>query len=214
MRLRYHRSRWKISCPGLGLDGDTRTTKFARPARKFRLARTYLRRTNLHPPSAQRRPHSAPATALTAHPAFNAVQTLSRDIREQLRAQLQRLQEQRLALRRVDAAWSQAVIEDLIAGRRARWDAVLERSRERLGSIAPLLDRVGNRAVTIPDTRDARRVRADVETALRHLTSGGKWKRLGLVVPKPIKGCVYVKDEVLVDGQAASDVDRLQTVCD
>ena len=157
---------------------------------------------------------SAPATALTAHPAFNAVQTLSRDIREQLRAQLQRLEEQRLALRRVDAAWSQAVIEDLIAGRRARWDAVLERSRERLGSIAPLLDRVGNRAVTIPDTRDARRVRADVETALRHLTSGGKWKRLGLVVPKPIKGCVYVKDEVLVDGQAASDVDRLQTVCD
>ena len=114
----------------------------------------------------------------------------------------------------MDAAWSQAVIEDLIAGRRARWDAVLERSRERLGSIAPLLDRVGNRSVTIPDTRDARRVRADVETALRHLTSGGKWKRLGLVVPKPIKGCIYVKDEVLVDGQAASDVDRLQTVCD
>ena len=136
---------------------------------------------------------AAASEALTAHHAFDAVQTLSRDMREQLRSQLQRLEEQRLALRRMDAAWSQAAIEDLIAGRRARWDAVLERSRDRLASIAPLLDRVGNLAVTIPDTRDPRRVRADVETALRHLTSGGKWKRFGLVVPKPIKGCVYVK---------------------
>ena len=152
--------------------------------------------------------------ALRSHPAFDPIQALSGDLREQFRAQLQRLEEQRLALGRVEAEWTQTAIEELIAGRRASWDTVLERSRERLTSIAPLLARVGDRAVTLPDAHDPRKIRADAEAARCHLNGGGKWKRLGIVVPKELKGRVYLKDDVLVDGEGASDIGRLQTVCD
>ena len=119
-----------------------------------------------------------------------------------LRAQLQRLEEQRLSLRRVDAI-EPSFIEHLIAGREQPLRrSVLERSPEQLGRSHPCSTAFHVGPLSIPDTGStSKSSRADVadRTLFR---SGGKWKRhLPALFRKPIKACISAPDEVFVDGQ-------------
>ena len=66
----------------------------------------------------------------------------------------------------------------------------------------------------MPDERDLRKVCADAQAALSYLGTGGKWKRWGLITPKPLRGRLYLRNDVLVNGIGASDIERLQVVCD
>ena len=105
---------------------------------------------------------------------------------------------------RVEAEWTQTAIEELIAGRRASWDTVLERSRERLTSIAPPArprGRSGPSPFPTPTIleRYGQMRRPRVVTSMAEASG----KRLGIVVPKELKGRVYLKDDVLVDGEGA-----------
>ena len=146
--------------------------------------------------------------------AYAPIRGLSGDAREKLRADLKQLEEQRLLLDRGEGQWRRTAIKDLIADQRARWDTILELSRDRIPRIASLIERVGDQDVVLPDARDPRKVRSDAATVLQHFKSGGKWKRLGVFTPKAVKGRVYLKDEVLVDGEGASDSERLRVVRD
>ena len=166
---------------------------------------------------------AAEATAATAdaqhdglrsQAAYAPIRKMSGNARANLRANLKQLEEQRLLLDRVAGQWKRTAIKDLIADQRARWDTILELSRDRIPIIASLIERVGDRAVVLPDARDPRKVRADAAAVLQYFKSGGKWKRLGIVTPKEVKGRIYLKDEVLVDGEGASDSDRLKLVRD
>ena len=97
-------------------------------------------------------------------------------------------------------AWLPTLVRDTVAGRPARWDAIIASNQERLAGIETLRDRVKDRVVVIPTGCDLRNVRADIETALVHLDGGGKWKRLGLFTPRTLRGIEYLRDEVRVDG--------------
>ena len=149
-----------------------------------------------------------------SHAAYVSIHALAAEAREGLRRYLQEIEEQRIALSRVEGGWIQNAIRESIAGRRARWVTLLKLTREQLDKIEPLLSGVGDQAVTVPDNLDPRKIRADAGAALSYLSQGGKWKRLGLVTPKALKGRTYLKAEILVDGEAAIGSEALQAVCD
>ena len=151
---------------------------------------------------------------LRSYAAYAPIQALTHDSREQLRTKLKRLEDQRLVLDRVEGEWRETALQDLVSGRRARWDTVLDVSRDRLPRIERLIEGVGDRTVALPDAYDPRRVRADAAAARSYFKGGGKWKRFGIVTPRELKGRAYLKDEVLVDGEGAADTDRLQVVSD
>ena len=102
----------------------------------------------------------------------------------------------------------------MVVGRTAKWRALLQPSKERIGQIELLLRSLGNRVVTRPEGLNPRKVRSDAVAAAKHLQANGKWKLLGLVTPKALKGRTYLKKDVLVDGQPADNVQKLSLVCD
>ena len=152
--------------------------------------------------------------AVKSHPAYLSLTALTPDLRKEIADRLQEIESRRKAGTFEQNEWLQDPVRDWVAGKRARWDAIIDTSREVLEKAEPLCERLGGQIVTIPEGRDPRTVRADVEAALSHLKAGGKWKFLGLFTPKNLKGRDYLKEEVLVDGVGASHSEGLQAVSD
>ena len=152
--------------------------------------------------------------SLQSHPAYPPLSALTSDLRREIADRLREIEGKRSSAVFQQNEWLQTPIRDWVAGKRAKWDTVLDSSREALERAEPLGGRLGGQVVTIPEGRDPRKVRVDAEAAISHLKAGGKWKFLGLFTPQNLKGRVYLKDEVLVDGEGASDSGRLQAVSD
>ena len=152
--------------------------------------------------------------ALRSHTAYPSLAALTPDLREEIANRLREIESKRRTATGQQSEWLQTPIQDWIAGRKARWDTLVRLSQGALARMEPLCERLGDRAVTIPEGLDLRKVRADAEAAIAHFNAGGKWKRLGLFTPQNLKGREYLKGEVLVDGVGASDRERLQAVSD
>ncbi len=77
--------------------------------------------------AAEREASSAVArnAELISHTGYASVHALPINVREQLAADLRRVEEQRLALGRAEGGWQEVALEDLTAGRRARWDTIV-----------------------------------------------------------------------------------------
>ena len=151
---------------------------------------------------------------LRSQPAYLSLSALTPDLRREIADRLQEIEGRRKTGFFEQNEWLQTPVEDWSAGKRARWETIIDASRELLEQAEPLCERVGSRVVTIPEGRDQQKVRADAEAAISHLEAGGKWKSFGLFTPQNLKGRDYLKDEVLVDGAGASDSGRLQAVSD
>ena len=151
---------------------------------------------------------------LRSHPAYLSLSGLTSDLRRDIAHCLQEIESRRKAGIFERSDWLKTPVRDWIAGKRARWDTIIETSREGLERAEPLCERLGGKVVIIPEGRDPRQVRADAKAAMSHLNGGGKWKTLGLFTPKNLKGRDYLKDEVQVDGAGASESGSLQTVSD
>ncbi len=152
--------------------------------------------------------------ALRSHPAYLSLSALTPDLRREIADRLQEIEIRRKTGIFEQNEWLQDPVRDWVAGKRARWDTIIDTIREVLGKAEPLCERLGGQIVTIPEGRDPRKVRGDAEAAISHLKAGGKWKRLGLFTPRNLKGRDYLKDEVLVEGAGASESERLQAVSD
>ena len=152
--------------------------------------------------------------ALRSHTAYPSLAALTPDLRKEIANRLREIESKRRTATGQQSEWLQILIQDWIAGRKARWDTLVRLSQGALARMEPLCERLGDRAVTIPEGLDLRKVRADAEAAIAHFNAGGKWKRLGLFTPQNLKGREYLKGEVLVDGVGASDRERLQAVSD
>ena len=152
--------------------------------------------------------------ALRPHPAFSPIRALPTDERNDLADDLRNIGERRRALQGGQPEWLLTALQEVFVSRNAKWRALLKLSKERIGQIEPLLRSLGNRVVTRPEGLDPRKVRSDAVAAAKHLQAGGKWKLLGLVTPKALKGRTYLKKDVLVDGQPADNVQKLSLVCD
>ena len=152
--------------------------------------------------------------ALCNHEAFSAIRALSTEQRNDLRQQLTSIVELEHALQRQHVEWLPRALEELVASRDEKWQALRALSREHLEQAERLLPRVGNRTTTRPEGLNPRKLRSDARAALMHMQAGGKWKRFGVVTPKVLKGRTYLKRDVLIDGQPANDIARLRAVCD
>jgi len=160
------------------------------------------------------RTRSARIDAVRSLPIFAAIRALSATDRATLMADLQNIEEQRLALHRLRSDWLPMALRDAVVGRDAGWRTLLELSKERLEQAEPLLSVVNSRVVTRPEGINIRKLRADAAVAIEHLETGGKWKCFGLATPRALKGRTYLKRDVLVDGQPAENIERLCIVRD
>ena len=135
-------------------------------------------------------------------------------MRADLAEQLREINESRKRLGRLGYDWVPGAVTAALQGRQARWRALHDQSWELIGQIDKLLDKLGSSLVSIPDDFDAKIVRADAAVVIEHLKSGGKWTAFGLFTPKALKDRIYLREQVAVDGQPATTMDRLQKVCD
>ena len=152
--------------------------------------------------------------ALRSHPAYPSLSVLTPDLRQEIADRLREIENRRRTAVFEQNEWVQTSVRDWTAGKQARWNTIIDSSRELLTNVESLSKRLGNRVVKLPLSRDQGQVRADTEVVISHLKSGGKWKRFGLFTPQKLKGREYLKDEVFVDGASASDSERLQAVSD
>ena len=150
---------------------------------------------------------------LRRHAAYGPIVALGADVRAELGKALQDLEENRRKLDRYRYDWLTDALTAALGGRQALWQALLQRSKELIGQIDPLLDSLGSSSVSIPADREAKAVRADAVAAIEHLQAGGKWTRWGLFTPKSVKERTYLRLQVTVDGQPADTPEQLQAVC-
>lgn len=144
------------------------------------------------------------------HNAYPHLCSLLPEQLNELRQNLKNLDENRLELIRTASAWAQTALKDLLIGRRSRWEAILERSEELYTKAEALHSELGNVVITIPDTRDKRKVHADTQAAIAYLSKSGTWKRMGIFTPAELKGKTYLKEEIQVDGVGAATIKQLQ----
>ena len=92
------------------------------------------------------------------------------------------------------------------------WSQLWRDSKKLLASIEENRNILGSAVVSLPDGRESAAIRADVQQAREHLEGGGKWRRFGLFTPKVIKNCIYLREDVRVDGRGATSVENLGKV--
>jgi very-short-patch-repair endonuclease len=150
---------------------------------------------------------------LRAHPAYRPLIELNAAKRAELAETLRKVRERRRMLLRLGYDWLYGALTEALEGRQARWQALLDHSRQLIDRLVHLLDTLGSRSVSIPVTREARSVRADAIAVIEYLRSGGKWTSFGLLTPKAVKDRTYFRDEITVDGQPADTQELLHMVC-
>jgi AAA domain len=150
---------------------------------------------------------------LRRHPAYRPLIALNAAQRAELAEALRKVRERRRMLLRFGYDWLHRALTEALEGRQARWQALLDQSRQLIDRIVQLLDTLGPRQVLIPATREARSVRADAVAVIEYLQGGGKWTAFGLLTPKAVKNFTYFRDEITVDGQPAETHERLYMVC-
>jgi very-short-patch-repair endonuclease len=150
---------------------------------------------------------------LRAHPAYGPLFALNAAKRAELAETLRKVTERRRMLLRLGHHWLLGALSEALEGRRARWQALLDHSRQLVDRLVQLLDTLGSRSVSIPAIREARSVRADAIAVIEYLNGGGKWTTFGLLTPKAVKDRTYLRDDITVDGRPADTPERLNMVC-
>lgn len=150
--------------------------------------------------------------AVRKHHAYSSLYAMPVDQRLALDKILRKLEEQRLAVIRIRSEWHEKALQDLVAGKRARWNTVIERNKELLDEAVELIESLGSCIVSLPEGRNLLKMRSDAQVASQFLSEGGSWKRMGMFTPAVLKDKVYLKDEVLVDGLNATTHEQLQTI--
>jgi very-short-patch-repair endonuclease len=151
---------------------------------------------------------------LRDHPVYLAVIQMPPDERSRLAGKLSGLEEQRRLLERPRREWLRKAMLGVLGGEEVLWHALHDRSRELLTQIDRLRSQLGPKAVSLPEGRNPRAVRSDAAAVAAHIEAGGKWKTLGLFTPKPVRGRIYLREEVTVGGVAVTTQEQLRTVCD
>ena len=162
----------------------------------------------------QARARSEADAGLDRHPASPSLRALRADERLVLKEALNRIRTDRKGLQRLTYDWLPGALRAMIAGRDDAWRTLRKHSVEGLEKASRLSDRVGASTVSWPTGIDRRSLRTDAAAALTHLKSGGKWKRLGFLTPRAMRGKTYLAKDVLIDGQPASTISGLACLCD
>ncbi len=107
------------------------------------------------------------------------------------------------------AGWLGRAADEVLAGDGERWTERLEVARGHAEEIEAAIGPVEDRELSIPDSIDRARLRADAEDLLARLERGGSVGLLARLVVPSVRRARYVMDEVRVDGRAC---DRPETL--
>jgi len=152
--------------------------------------------------------------SLRAHLAYQPIFALPPEARTKLGDGLREINNRRKRLLRLRDDWVPRAVSSALEGRQARWQTLLNQSRELLQKADEILEKLGTASVSIPAGKDPRAARADAAAVIEHLRAGGKWTSFGVLTPRAVKDRTYLREVVTVDGQTAVTPDRLQIVCD
>jgi very-short-patch-repair endonuclease len=153
-------------------------------------------------------------TSLRVHLAYQPIVALPSEARKQLAEGLRKMNDRRKRLLRLGDDWVPRAVTSALEGRQARWQALLDQSRELFQKADEILEKLGSASVSIPEEKDRKVARADAAAVMEHLRAGGKWTSFGVLTPKAVKDRTYLREAVTVDGQSAATPDTLQVVCD
>ncbi len=150
---------------------------------------------------------------LRSHPAYLSLKSISTENRENLQRQLKSITSHRNQLDRFPKEdWIYESIEKFLTS--SHWVTLTEQCHEILDQIKSLQASIGNRKVELPSSMDAKKIRSDAIIAASFLKSGRQWKSFGFLTPQQLKGKLYLKEEVLVDGLPANTSQLLEIVRD
>ena len=150
---------------------------------------------------------------LRTHPAYGPLVALNATRRAELAETLRKVRERRRMLLRFSHPWLYDALTEALEGRQARWQALLDQSKQLTDQIVQLLDKLGSHSISIPATREGKSVRADAVAVIEYIRVGGKWTKFGVLTPKALKDRTYFRDEITVDGKPADTHARLYMVC-
>jgi hypothetical protein len=126
--------------------------------------------------------------SLRAHLAYQPIVKLSAEARKKLGEGLREINERRKRLLRLSHNWVPRAVASALEGRQARWQALLDHSRELLRKAEEILEKLGSASVSVPDGKDRKALRADAVAVVEHLRARGKWTSFGVLTPKAVKG--------------------------
>ena len=90
-------------------------------------------------------------------------------------------------LLRFSHPWLYDALTEALQGRQARWQALLDQSKQLTDQIVQLLHKLGPHSIPIPATREGRSVHADAVAVIDDIRGGGKWTKFGVLTPKALK---------------------------
>ena len=122
---------------------------------------------------------------LRAHPAYQPIVALLPEARKKLGEGLREVNDRRKRLLRLGDDWVPRAVASALEGRQARWQVLLDQSRELLQKADEILGKLGSASVSIPDGKDRKAARADAAAVMEHLQAGGSGLRLVCLRRRP-----------------------------
>ncbi len=149
---------------------------------------------------------------IRSHPAYAPIMACSNDERDALKQEFQEIEKVRQEINRAQKPWTSKVVGATLSGQDAIWTQLWRDSKQLLKTIEEYQTVLGGKVISLPTDRQRSAIRSDVQQAREHLEGGGKWRRFGLFTPKAIKSCIYLREDVLINGRGASTSEQLATV--
>ncbi len=154
--------------------------------------------------------------SLLTHESFEFVQSLSPELREELRARVSELADRAAELERREEAWMNDALSDVRSGRQQAWLARSAQVKSLADDASALIDRYGvTTTITVADGDYA--VHQQIAKSLfAHLNEGNKFKvlpdgtpKIGTFAPKVVKLAEPFFTQVRVNGLPATTPEQL-----
>lgn len=108
--------------------------------------------------------------------------------------------------------WVKTAIQEVTGGNHHLWESLAAATKAKLEFLKDHVDRVAQLRVTGIEKRDRAEVRTDAEMLREHLMSGGsvgRALRYNPFTPKRLKACLYLVDEVRVNGRGCETCEQI-----
>ena len=116
-------------------------------------------------------------------------------------------------LLRLGYDWLRRALTEALEGRQARWQALLDQSRQSIDRIVQLLDTLGARRYRSRQQGRPEAFEPMLLLSLSTLRAAASGPHLVCLRPRRVKDRTYFRDEITVDGQPADTPERLYMVC-
>lgn len=146
-----------------------------------------------------------------SHQAYHGFTKFASDTRQDVLEKLAHLAAGFEGLSKHIHSWASEAAVQILGDRDRAWRELLATTKKYLGRIDQQQRVLGNRKVTVSDTRDLAEIKAHAAELYAHLSGGGS---LGVWIfqDKVVRKCRFIIDEVKVDGKPCDNIEALDAV--